>query len=119
MFALNTRTQQALTSGIWVTRFFGWFYMMVSRFAGPGMTIAVAYLILYTLALFIYDQATIELPVLQSRWLPAMVAAVVAAAVGCMLPARWSERLWPGWVWVVPVGALAVLGYYLSPYFTR
>src|SRR5215471_16702240 len=49
MFALNTRTQQALTSGIWVTRFFGWFYMMVSRFAGPGMTVAVAYLILYAI----------------------------------------------------------------------
>jgi hypothetical protein len=84
-----------------------------------GAFAAVAYLILYTLALFVYDRASIELAMLQSRWLSAVVAVVAAALVGGLVPAGWSERLWPGWVWVVPVGALAVLGYYLSPYFTR
>src|SRR5215211_6908678 len=32
-------------------------------------------------------------------------------------PTSWNERVWPGWVWVVPIGAMAVLGYYLTPYF--
>jgi hypothetical protein len=27
--------------------------------------------------------------------------------------------LWQGWVWLVPIGALAVLAYYLTPFFTR
>jgi hypothetical protein len=40
---------QAFLSGEWVTRAFAWFYMMVSRFAGPTMTIAVGYLMLYAI----------------------------------------------------------------------
>lgn len=40
---------RAFFSGEWVTRTFGWFYMMVSRFAGPAMTIAVGYLIVYAI----------------------------------------------------------------------
>lgn len=36
-------------AGEWVTRSFGWFYMMVSRFAGPIMTVAVGYLIVYAI----------------------------------------------------------------------
>jgi hypothetical protein len=84
-----------------------------------GVFGAAAYLILYTLALFVYDRASIELALLQARWLSAVIAVVAAALAACLVPAGWSERLWPGWVWVVPVGALAVLGYYLSPYFTR
>jgi hypothetical protein len=84
-----------------------------------GSFAAVAYLILYTLALFIYDRASVELPWLQSRWVSGVVALVAAALVGCVAPHGWRERLWPGWTWVVPMGALAVLGYFLSPYFTQ
>jgi hypothetical protein len=40
---------RAFLAGEWVTRSFGWFSMMVSRFAGPVMTIAVGYLILYAI----------------------------------------------------------------------
>jgi hypothetical protein len=39
----------AFLAGEWVTRAFAWFYMMVSRFAGPTMTIAVGYLMLYAI----------------------------------------------------------------------
>jgi hypothetical protein len=80
---------------------------------------AVAYLVLYTVALFIYDKATVELEFLKSRWLSAIAAMVVAAVVSCFAPARWRQQLWPGWTWVVPLGSLAVLGYYLTPYFTQ
>jgi len=40
---------RAFLAGEWVTRSFAWFYMMVSRFAGPTMTIAVGYLMLYAI----------------------------------------------------------------------
>src|SRR5215216_4013865 len=84
-----------------------------------GVLAAVGYLIVYSVALFIYDKATIELEFLKSRWLSAIAAIVLAAAVSLFTPTSWNERVWPGWVWVVPIGAMAVLGYYLTPYFTR
>ena len=46
-----------------------------------GVLAAVGYLIVYSVALFIYDKATIELEFLKSRWLSAITAIVVAAAV--------------------------------------
>jgi len=84
-----------------------------------GCLAAVAYLIFYTLALFIYDKATVELEFLKSRALSLGAALVAAAAISFFAPANWNQRLWPGWACVVPIGALAVLAYYLTPYFTR
>jgi hypothetical protein len=84
-----------------------------------GGLAAVAYLMLYTLALFIYDKATVELEFLKSRSLSVVAALVVAAAISFFAPTKWNQRLWPGWVCVVPIGALVVLAYYLTPYFTR
>ncbi len=84
-----------------------------------GAIVAVGYLFVYTLALFVYDRATVELEFLKSRWYSAIAALVIAALISYLLPAKWNQRLWPGWVSAVPIGALAVLAYYLSPYFTR
>jgi hypothetical protein len=84
-----------------------------------GCLVAVAYLILNTIALLIYDKATVELEFLKSRWLSAIAAVAAAVIVSYFVPTKWNQSVWPGWVWVVPVGALAVLGYYLTPYFTR
>jgi hypothetical protein len=85
-----------------------------------GCLAAVAYLMLHTLALFIYDKATVELEFLKSRSLSVVTALAVAAAISFFAPTNWNQRrLWPGWVCVVPIGALAVLAYYLTPYFTR
>jgi len=84
-----------------------------------GCVAAVAYLIFYTLALFIYDKASVELEFLKSRSLSVVAALVVGAAISFFAPTKWNQRLWGGWVCVVPIGALAVLAYYLTPYFTR
>jgi uncharacterized membrane protein len=84
-----------------------------------GCVAAVAYLILYTVALFIYDKATVELEILKSRWLAAAAALVAAGIVSYVVPSQWNQRVWHGWIWVVPIGSLAVLAYYLTPYFTR
>jgi len=84
-----------------------------------GCIAAVAYLILSTAALFIYDKATVELEFLKSRWLSVVAALVVAAIVSYIVPSQWNQRVWHGWICVVPIGALAVLAYYLIPYFTQ
>jgi hypothetical protein len=85
-----------------------------------GCLAAVAYLMLHTLALFIYDKATVELEFLKSRSLSVVTPLAVAAAISFFAPTKWNQRrLWPGWVCVAPIGTLAVLAYYLTPYFTR
>jgi hypothetical protein len=84
-----------------------------------GCIAAVAYLILYTLALLIYDKATVELVFLKSRPLSVVASLAAATAISFFAPTKWSKRLWPGWVCLVPIGALVVLAYYLTPYFTR
>ena len=91
----------------------------VQRVIFFGCVAAVAYLILYTVALFIYDKASVELESLKSRWLAVAAALLAAAGISFFAPTRWQQRLWPGWVWLVPIGALAVLAYYLTPFFTR
>jgi hypothetical protein len=81
--------------------------------------LAAAYVAIYTLALWVYDKATVELEFLKWRSLSLAAAAVVAAIATAIAPAAWNKRLWHGWIWLVPVGALGVLAYYLTPYFTR
>ena len=84
-----------------------------------GCLLAVAYLVVYTVALFIYDQATVELEFLKWRSLSLAAAALIAALLVYASPPEWHKRFWYGWVCVVPIGALAVLAYYLAPYFRQ
>jgi hypothetical protein len=84
-----------------------------------GCVAAVGYLIFYTVALFTYDKAPVELEFLKSRSLAVAAALLAAIVISFFAPMRWQQRLWPGWVWLVPIGALAVLAYYLTPFFTR
>lgn len=84
-----------------------------------GALSALAYLLVSSVALFVYENATVELEFLRSRWLAAAIAVVIGLAGSLFAPAAWNERLSPAWVWIVPIGALAVLGYYLVPFFTR
>jgi len=80
---------------------------------------AFGYLVVSTVALFVYANASVELEFLRSRWTSVIAAALLAAIGVYLAPTRWTARLWPGWIIVVPIGALAVLGYYLIPFFTR
>jgi drug/metabolite transporter (DMT)-like permease len=91
----------------------------IQRVVMVGCLAALAYAVVYSLALFVYERATIELEPLKSRWLSLSVAIVAAGILSWFIPAQWNERLRPAWTWIVPLGALAVLGYYLTPFFTR
>jgi hypothetical protein len=101
------------------------------------VTFAVAYAILYilaieyNLALFTYHPATEEFYFLVKPatdqpamywygWLATSVlGALVIAAVASWLPESWAKRIWPGWSWAVPVAMMLFVSYVLRGYFTR
>jgi len=91
----------------------------VQRAIAFAAAFAVLYLIVYTAALAAYEGATIELDFLKDRLWSVLAALAGAAIVTVLVPAPWTQRIWPGWMWVVPLGAVTVTTYYLAPYFTR
>jgi hypothetical protein len=91
----------------------------VQRAITFGAAFALVYFAAYTLALAVYDRASIELDFLKDRVWSALAALAAAMLVTLFAPARWTQRMWPGWMWVVPLGGAIVTTYYLIPYFTR
>jgi hypothetical protein len=49
----------------------------------------------------------------------ATLGALVIGFIASLLPARWSRRFWPGWVWVAPVLAMMACGYLTIPWFRQ
>ena len=47
----------------------------------------------------------------------AAVGALLFALIATVFPERWTRRLWPGWLWVVPVAAMAACVYLTTPWF--
>jgi len=70
-------------------------------------------------ATFIADRVSFDAEFLKSIWLAGGLALVGAAAISFYGSAQWVQRLWVKWLWLVPVGGLAVLGYSLKTYFLR
>jgi len=68
---------------------------------------------------FLADQVSFDAEFLKSVWLAGGVAFVGAAAITYLASAQWVQRVWVSWLWIVPVGGLAVLGYSLKSYFLR
>ena len=68
---------------------------------------------------FIVNWATFDADRLDSIWLAAIPAWVGAAAISYFVPARWADRAWTGWLLIVPIGGLVVLGSSLLQYFVR
>jgi hypothetical protein len=73
---------------------------------------------LWALQVFI-DWVSFDAQFLNSVWLAAIPAVVIAAAVSYALSTRAVARLWTGWLLIVPIGGLLVLGYSLKPWFVR
>lgn len=47
------------------------------------------------------------------------IIATLAGALAAWLPESVARRLWPGWAWVVPVGAMFAFCYLLREFFLR
>ena len=53
-------------------------------------------------------------------WLAtAGIAATVAGALASFLPNSLTQRLWPGWAWVVAAAVMAAFAWILRNYFLR
>jgi hypothetical protein len=70
-------------------------------------------------AAFIADRVSFDAEFLKSIWLAGALTLVGAAAISFYGSAQWVQRVWVKWLWLVPVGGLAVLGYSLKAYFLR
>lgn len=46
-------------------------------------------------------------PILWYGWLA--VAGLTSAAIALLVPPQWANRLWPGWVWLLPVIVVVVI----------
>jgi hypothetical protein len=72
------------------------------------------------LRIFIVDWATFDADFLNSVWVAAIPAFVVAAVITYYVPARLADRVWTSWLLIAPIGGLVVLGYsLLQPWFLR
>jgi type II secretory pathway component PulF len=70
-------------------------------------------------AVFIADRASFDAEFLRSGWISAIPALVGAAAVSYFVTSQWAQRVWTGWLLIMPIGGLIVLGYSLKQYFLR
>jgi hypothetical protein len=73
----------------------------------------------FALAVFIADQVSFDAEFLKSIWLSAIPALVAAAALTWLVSTEWAQRVWTGWLLIMPIGGLVVLGYSLKQYFLR
>jgi amino acid permease len=47
----------------------------------------------------------------------AALGALVVGLAAALLPERWTQRFWLGWVWLVPVAAMMACVYLTLPWF--
>jgi amino acid permease len=47
----------------------------------------------------------------------AAIGALMLGLIATLLPERWTQRIWLGWLWVVPVSAMIACVYLTMPLF--
>jgi hypothetical protein len=102
----------------------GWLSTLVSLAWLQRVTVfccvlAALWPICFALAGVIDQRASFNAEFLRSVWVVGIPALVGAAAVSYLIPSRWAERLWTGWLLIMPIGGLVILGYSLNTYFLR
>jgi hypothetical protein len=78
---------------------------------------AVLYVIVHYVALFIYDQATVELEFLKHPATSATGALVAAVIASIFFPIQWTQRMWSGWTGVIPLSVMLVFVFLLRGWF--
>ncbi len=96
-------------------------------------TFAVLYVlcVVYNLALFTYHPQLNQweflvapskgvTPMYWYGWLAtSALGGILMAAISYSVPSRWSARVWSGWTWVLPLGAMLFIAFVLRGYFFR
>jgi hypothetical protein len=75
--------------------------------------------IFYALGLYIDEVASFNAPFLRSVWSSGAPALAGAVAAAYLVSAERAERLWIGWLMIMPIGGLIILGYSLRDFFER
>jgi hypothetical protein len=73
----------------------------------------------FALAGVIDERASFNAEFLRSVWVSGIPALAGAAAVTYLVSSRWAQRAWTGWLLLMPIGGLVILGYSLNTYFLR
>jgi len=47
----------------------------------------------------------------------AALGALLCGLLAALVPARWTWRVWDGWVWLLPIAAMAACVYLTMPWF--
>jgi hypothetical protein len=74
---------------------------------------------LAALRIYILDYATFDADFLDSVWLAAIPAVVIAGAISWWASTGFVERMWTRLLLIMPISGLVVLGYSLKPWFVR
>jgi hypothetical protein len=74
---------------------------------------------LYVLGNYTADRTTFDTEFLRPPWVSAIPAVAGAIGAGYLVSSRWAQRAWAGWLLIMPIGGLAILGYSLKQYFLR
>jgi hypothetical protein len=102
----------------------GWIATMVSsrwlqRATVFCCVLAALWPIAFALANIIADRASFDAEFLRSVWIAAIPALVGAVAATYLVPVERAQRAWTGWLLIMPIGGLVILGYSLNQYFLR
>ena len=89
------------------------------RLATFSCVLAVLWPICFALAGVIDEKASFNAEFLRSVWIVGIPAWVGALAATVLVSPRFAERAMTGWLFLMPVGGLVILGYSLLTYFTR
>jgi len=74
----------------------------------------------FAVAVFMDDRTSVDADLVNSLvWMSAVPALLAAGAVSYVVPLRWAQRVWTGWLLIMPTGGLVILGYSLKQYFLR
>jgi hypothetical protein len=81
--------------------------------------LAALWPIFYGLGLYIDEVATFNAAFLRSVWASGVPALAGAVAAAYLVSTERAERLWTGWLMIMPIGGLVILGYSLREFFLR
>ena len=81
--------------------------------------LAALWPILYGVGLYIDEVASFNAPFLRSVWTSGVPALAGAIAAAYLVSAERAARLWIGWLMIMPIGGLIILGYSLRDFFEK
>ena len=81
--------------------------------------LAALWPILYGLGLYVDEVASFNAPFLRSVWTSGVPALAGAIAAAYLVSAERAARLWIGWLMIMPIGGLIILGYSLRDFFEK